>query len=138
MKSNVEVKWIDNTEFEADLDGHKITMDIEKENGGNNKGPKPKPLMMAALAGCTGIDVVSILKKMKVKFVYFNLVIEAEMTESHPKVYEKMHVIYEFKGNELNLEKIQKAVDLSREKYCGVSFMYKKAFELTYEIKILA
>lgn len=124
-------------EFQADIEGHKITMDIDPENGGNNKGPKPKPLMMVSLGGCTGIDVVSILKKMKVELDYFNIIIEADMTEQHPKVFEKMHVIYEFKGKDLPLDKIQRAIDLSRDKYCGVSAMFKKAFEITHEIKIL-
>lgn len=138
MKSSVSIKWVENMEFLADVDGHKIPMDIEVENGGNNRGSKPKPLMMVALGGCTGIDVVSILKKMKVELESFNLYIEADMTEEHPKVYEKMHVIYEFKGKDLPMDKLQRAVELSRDKYCGVSAMYKKAFEMTYEIKVIS
>ncbi len=137
MKSSVSIKWVENMEFLADVEGHKIPMDIEVENGGNNHGSKPKPLMMAALGGCTGIDVVSILKKMKVELESFNLFIEADMTEEHPKVFTRMHVIYEFKGSNLPMDKLERAVELSREKYCGVSAMYKKAFEMTYEIKVL-
>ena len=124
-------------EFEADVDGHKIILDVEEKNGGRNMGPKPKPFMMVALGGCTGIDVVSILKKMKVEVESFNILIEADMTETHPKIYESMHVIYEFRGKHLPKDKIERAVELSREKYCGVSAMYKKAFDMSYEIKIL-
>jgi putative redox protein len=137
MKSSVSLKWIENMQFKADVEGHKINLDIEVENGGDNQGAKPKPLMMVSLGGCTGIDVVSILKKMKVELETFNILIEADMTEEHPKVYKNMHVIYEFKGKDLPLDKIERAVELSREKYCGVSAMYKKAFDMTYEIKIL-
>lgn len=137
MKSLVSLKWIENMQFQADVEGHKINLDIEVENGGDNHGAKPKPLMMVSLGGCTGIDVVSILKKMKVEVESFNILIEAEMTEEHPKVYKSMHVIYEFKGKDLPFDKIERAVELSREKYCGVSAMYKKAFDMTYEIKIL-
>lgn len=138
MKSSVSIKWIENMEFLADVDGHKISLDIDVESGGNNKGTKPKPLMMVSLGGCTGIDVVSILKKMKVELESFNIIIEADMTEQHPKVYERMHVIYEFKGKDLPVDKLERAVELSREKYCGVSAMYKNVFEMTYEIKVLS
>lgn len=138
MKSSVSIKWIENMEFLADIEGHKISLDIDVESGGKNNGTKPKPLMMVSLGGCTGIDVVSILRKMKVELEYFNIIIEADMTEQHPKVYERMHVIYEFKGKDLPFDKLERAVELSREKYCGVSAMYKKAFEMTYEIKLLS
>lgn len=138
MKSSVSIKWIENMEFLADVEGHKITLDIDVESGGKNKGAKPKPLMMVSLGGCTGIDVISILRKMKVELESFNIIIESDVTEQHPKVFEKMHVIYEFKGKNLPLDKLERAVELSREKYCGVSAMYKKAFEMTYEIKVLS
>lgn len=125
-------------EFLADVEGHKISLDIDVESGGNNNGPKPKPLMMVSLGGCTGIDVISILKKMKVEPESFNIIVEGDMTEQHPKVFEKMHVIYEFKGKDLPLDKLERAVELSREKYCGVSAMYKKAFDMTYEIRVIS
>ena len=82
------------------------------------------------------MDVVSILKKMKVEPEYFNIRIEADLTEEHPKVYSKVHIIYEFKGKDLEREKLQKAIELSQEKYCGVSAMYRKAMEVSYEIVI--
>lgn len=138
MKSSVSIKWIENMEFLADVEGHKISIDIDVESGGNNNGPKPKPLMMVSLGGCTGIDVISILKKMKVEPESFNIIVEGDMTEQHPKVFEKMHVIYEFKGKDLPLDKLERAVELSREKYCGVSAMYKKAFDMTYEIRVIS
>lgn len=137
MKVKVEVKHIEDMAFEAEVNNHKLIFDADSSVGGNDKGPRPKPLILASLGGCTGMDVVSMLKKMRVGLDYFNMVIEADQTEEHPKVYSKIHIIYEFKGKDLEMEKLQKAVDLSQDRYCGVSAMLKKAIELTYEIRIL-
>ena len=136
-KEQVKVTWLENMAFEAEVNGHKIILDADSSVGGENKGPRPKPFMLTALAGCTGMDVVSILKKMRVKPDYFNVVVDGELTEEHPKQFFKMHVIYEFKGNELPMDKLKKAVSLSEDRYCGVSAMYNKVIELTSEIKIL-
>jgi len=123
--------------FEADVDGHKILVDAKSENGGSDQGPPPKPLMMVSLAGCTGMDVISILKKMRVEVDNFFIKIESDVTDEHPKHYTRMHIIYEFKGKDLPMEKLEKAVDLSQERYCGVSTSYRKAMEITHEIKII-
>ena len=68
---------------------------------------------------------------------FFNVAIEADLSEAHPKVYTKMHLIYQFKGNQLNEQTLKKAIDLSQDKYCGVSAMFRQIMELTYEIQIL-
>lgn len=135
-KQQVKVDWLENMAFEADVNGHKIIIDAADAVGGEDRGPRPKPLMLTALAGCTGMDVVSILKKMRVKLDGFNVTVDGDLTEEHPKQFYKMHVMYEFTGKDLPLEKLQKAVSLSEERYCGVSALYKKAIELTSEIKI--
>jgi len=137
MTHKVETNWKGNMQFEATVSGHKVVMDATPDSGGEDKGARPKQLMLAALAGCTGMDVVSILKKMRVEVEEFDIDIEAGLTEEHPKYYNKMHIIYKFKGKDLDLEKLKKAVDLSQERYCGVSAAYKKAMELSYEIVIL-
>ncbi|MHC1703687.1 MAG: OsmC family protein [Tenuifilaceae bacterium] len=137
MKHKIETSWKGNMKFDALVSGHHVTMDAMPEVGGENSGPRPKELMLASLAGCTGMDVISILRKMKVNVESFNIDIEADLTEEHPRHYTKMHLIYLFKGENLEFEKLKKAVDLSQEKYCGVSAAYRKAMELTYEIKIL-
>lgn len=121
MKEAIQVKWAGNMAFEANVDGYAIMMDAKEDHGGMNRGPRPKPLMMVALAGCTSMDVVSILNKMKVELEYFNIVVEGELTEEHPKRYTSMHLIYEFKGKELPPDKLKRAIELSQEKYCGVS-----------------
>ena len=136
-KQEVKVNWLENMAFKAEVSGHEIILDAAAEVGGENRGPRPKPLLMVALAGCTGMDVVSILKKMRVEVDDFNVRIEGDVSEEHPKQFTQMHVIYEFKGKDLPMEKLQKAVSLSEERYCGVSAMFKKAIEITSEIKIL-
>lgn len=137
MKHIVNTAWAGKMKFDTEVNGHHIILDAAEDVGGENAGPRPKALMLSALAGCTGMDVVSILKKMKVEPEYFNIKIEADLTEEHPKVYSKVHIIYEFKGKGLEIEKLQKAIELSQEKYCGVSAMYKKAMDVSYEIVII-
>ena len=137
MKHTVDTLWQGNMKFDAVVSGHHVIMDALPVGGGNNEGARPKELMLSALAGCTGMDVISILKKMRIEPEYFNVKVEAEMTEEHPKHYTAMHITYEFKGENLEIEKLQKAIDLSQERYCGVSFVYRKAMEITHEIKIL-
>ena len=134
MKHIIDASWKGNMKFEAELDGHSVVVDATPEAGGEDAGPRPKKLMLVALAGCTGMDVVSLLKKMRVDFEDINIIVEGDVTEEHPKHYEKMHVIYKIKGKNLDIEKVKKAVDLSQEKYCGVSAVYKKAMEVSYEI----
>ena len=136
-KEQVKVHWLENMAFEAEVNGHKIMLDATEAVGGQNRGPRPKPLLLAALAGCTGMDVVSILKKMRVEVESFNVIVEGDLTEEHPKQFYKMHIVYEFKGKDLPLDKLEKAINLSEERYCGVSAMYKKAIGITTEIKII-
>ncbi|MBN2682946.1 MAG: OsmC family protein [Bacteroidales bacterium] len=137
MNQEVSLTWLEAMSFETEINGHKLIIDADETVGGQDKGPRPKPLMLAALAGCTGIDVISILKKMRVNPDYFNVRVVGELTESHPKTYSSMHVIYEFKGENLPMEKLEKAVKLSEEQYCGVSALYKKAITITSEIVVL-
>jgi len=135
-KQQVKISWKDKMAFSADVNGHEIMLDAAEKAGGENRGPRPKPLMLAALAGCTGMDVISILKKMRVGVDDFNVIVEGDLTEEHPKQFSKMHVIYEFKGKDLPMDKLKKAVSLSEERYCGVSATYRQAMELTSEIKV--
>lgn len=136
MKHKITSNWKQGMAFEAELSGHKITIDASVEGGGNDTGPRPKELMLLALAGCTGMDVIAILKKMHVEVVSFDVAVEADVTEEHPKHYTHMHIVYAFKGNDLDMAKLEKAVELSQEKYCGVSHMYRKAMKLSHEIII--
>ena len=137
MKHNVNTAWKGNMEFDSVVNGHHVIMDASTEGGGEDLGARPKQLMLTALAGCTGMDVVSILKKMRVELESFNVNVEADVTDEHPKHYTGMHIVYEFTGKDLPLDKLEKAVKLSQDQYCGVSFMYKKAMAITFEIKLI-
>ncbi len=128
--------WMDEMAFEATVNGHKIILDAEENVGGLDRGPRPKPLMQVSLAGCTAMDVISILKKMRVEVEDFRVHVDGELTEEHPKHYSKMHIIYEFTGKDLPMPKIEKAVTLSQDRYCGVSYLYRKIMDLTYEIVV--
>jgi putative redox protein len=99
-------------------------------------GFSPKALLLTGLAGCTGIDVVDILEKMRVPFASLEIDAEAEQTDEHPRVFKTIHLTYKLKTEEEYREKIQKAIDLSLEKYCGVAAMLKKNSSIEYEIII--
>jgi putative redox protein len=137
MKKSVDVTWVDNMKFETVIDGHKLTIDAAEEVGGHNEGFRPKILMMPALAGCTGMDVISILRKMKVDVTYFNVRVEGDISDEHPKKYFGMTVFYEFKGNNLEYNKLERAVNLSIEKYCGVTANYRESMKMDFQIIIL-
>jgi putative redox protein len=124
--------------FEAEVNGHRILVDAATGVGGENRGPRPKPLMLAALGGCTGMDVISILKKMRVDVRSFNVKVTGDLVDEHPRRYARMHVVYEFEGDDLPMDKLERAVSLSEERYCGVSAVYKEVMELTSEIKVLS
>jgi putative redox protein len=134
MSQKVNLSFLGGMAFETELNGHKFYLDAVEEVGGKNTGPRPKGLMMVALAGCTGMDVVSILRKMRVEYDDLNIEVEGDLAEEHPKKFTGMKVIYRFKGKNLSLDKIQKAVDLSRERYCGVSANYNASFPVDHEI----
>jgi putative redox protein len=136
MTETVTVKWLNGMAFEADVDGYRILIDADPELGGQKRGPKPKPLMLVALAGCTGMDVVSLLKKMRVEYKKLNIIVEGNTADKHPKKFIDAKVIYELTGTNIDRDKVEKAVSLSQEKYCGVSASLKGSMELTYEIII--
>jgi putative redox protein len=136
-KHTINTKWISEMAFEAEVDGHKIIMDSKPENGGHDLGSSPKKLMLVALSGCTGMDVVSVLKKMRVELKECSIEVQGDVAEEHPKRYTKMHVIYTFTGKNLPMDKLQKAVNMSEQTYCGVEALYRLAIEVTSEIKIV-
>ncbi len=136
MKETVKARWLNDLAFEAEVDGHKVYMDSSLEHGGKNTGPRPKPLMMVALAGCTGMDVAAILKKMRENVEELTVEVEGDVTEEHPKKFESMKVIFRVKGKGLNRKNVEKAVNLSKTRYCGVSANYAEAFPITHEIII--
>lgn len=136
MYTKITSKWMGGMAFGTDIDGHKIIVDASDDNGGQDLGVRPKPLMLVALAGCTGMDVVSLLKKMRVDFDEFSVDVEGITSDEHPKKYIEMTVIYRVKGKNVDFEKVEKAVKLSEEKYCGVNAVYKEVIKMNYKIVI--
>ena len=137
QKVKIEASLKGNMGFEMILDGrHRLITDAAEEIGGNDLGPRPKQLLLSALIGCTGIDVMSILKKMRIELDGLEIHAETSLTEEHPRVYENIHLTFIFKGKNLPPENIEKAVSLSQERYCGVTAMLEKVTPITYDVVI--
>lgn len=126
-----------NMSFTAKVSGHDVIMDTTADDGGDDSGASPKRLMLASLAGCTGMDVVSVLKKKKVNFSDFSMDVEAHVTEEHPKFYDIVKLTYKIKVAAEDQLKMEKAVALSQDKYCGVTAMFKAFSKLETEIIFL-
>lgn len=120
--------------WEMDINGHHFVTDAAVESGGNDLGPRPKAMLLAGLIGCTGVDVKMILDKMKVAPEDIHIEVEAEASEEDPKIYTDIHLNYIFKGKDLPLDRLERAVNLSLEKYCGVTAMLEKAANITHAI----
>lgn len=124
-------KWKKGHEFTSHLDHNSITIDGNRKNGFG-----PKALLLSAVAGCSGIDVVDVLQKMRVEFSDLEIDVEADQTAEHPKVYTDIYITYKIKTDAGNEDKVRKAIDLSLDKYCGVSAMLKKNSPIHYKLEI--
>ncbi|WP_055444192.1 OsmC family protein [Lacinutrix himadriensis] len=135
MSDKITTKWKGNMVFESDNPRwDSIMMDASEDFGGTNSGMAPKAMMLSSLAGCSGLDVVSVLDKMKAPVEDFYMTVEGELTDEHPKYYHTVTVEYHFTGKDLNESKIKKAVDLSVDKYCGVMEMFRQFAEVKTSI----
>ena len=132
MKHTSVATWQHNQNFSTSFDDTDRELQVTESGG---QGFSPKRLMLAGLIGCTGLDVASTLKKMRAEPEGMELKVEADLTETPPKVYSKVHVIYSFYGKNLQKDKIERAVDLSLSKYCGVSKMFENFAEFSHEIR---
>jgi putative redox protein len=128
------VTWTEDLAFNVELEGHSFMVDADAEFGGKGRGPKPKGLLLSSLGGCTGMDVASLLTKMKMPFDSFAVEVQGEIAKEHPKSYTDIVIRYIFRGNELDRNKIEKSIKLSLDKYCGVHAMLTKAADIRYEI----
>ena len=130
MSHKITTNWKGNMLFDSDNpSGHHVLMDTDVE-GKAREGLSPKALMLSSLAGCTGLDVVSILDKMKIDNYDLKMEVEGLLTDEHPKYYHTVILDYHFTGTDLNEEKINRAVQLSIEKYCGVMEMFRRFAEV--------
>ncbi len=132
--TKVSASLLGNMAFEMDMDGHKLITDAGPEIGGEDRGYRPKSLLLSALIGCTGVDVMTIIKTMRVSLDDMKIEVEANSVEEHPRIYDKIHMIYRIKADEKHHERIKRAVQLSQEKYCPVAATIRKASEITYEV----
>ncbi len=134
MKANVV--WKDGMAFEAHLDSFNFTIDAHEDFGGRKLGPMPKGLTLVSLAGCTAMDVISILQKMRVKIDSFEVATDGVIAAEHPKKFLEITIKYIFKGTDLPLEKIKNAITLSKETYCGVSATLQPTVRMSHQIII--
>ncbi|MDN5201456.1 OsmC family protein [Fulvivirgaceae bacterium BMA10] len=130
----IKSSWVNKLAFDSYIDKHLLRMDT---NGtlSDDTGPSPKKLLLSSLAGCTGMDVVSLLNKMRVPFTGLDIEVEADLTDEHPIVYSEIRLVYKIFGDDLDHDKVEKAVRLSQERYCGVSAMLRKNSPITYRIE---
>jgi putative redox protein len=133
-KHEIETQWMGKMQFNTLVNGHTIIMDGPEKVGGEDNGPIPKPFVLVALSGCTGMDIVAILRKSKKEVRGLDIKVTGELSTQQPIQYVAMHVVYDFTGDETNREDALNAVNLSQEKYCGVSSMLKKALPVTWEV----
>ena len=134
MKHEVETLWMGKMQFNAIVNGHTIFMDAPERVGGGDNGAIPKPFVLTALSGCTGMDVVAFLRKDGIQMKNFELKVEGEISKQPPIEYTSVHLNYYFEGNEEDEQAALNAVTLSQEKYCGVSSMLKKIIPVTWDV----
>jgi len=135
MINKIEVSWKGDMLFESVAPEGSVMIDADKEVGGQGKGLRPKAMMLTALGGCTAMDVASLLKKMRAEVDGFKIEIEANLTDEHPKYYDKVHVIYRFYGSDFKKDKIEKSVNLSIDRYCGVFEMFRQFSNISHKIQ---
>lgn len=134
MTHNVETQWMGKMQFNALVNGHTVVMDAPERVGGDDLGPIPKPFVLSALSGCTGMDVIALMRKAGRQLQDLNLKVSGEISKQAPIEYVATHIVYEMKGNEEDEAAALNAVMQSQEKICGVSHMLKKIMPVTWEV----
>ena len=130
----IETQWMGKMQFNSLVNGHTVIMDAPEKAGGEDHGPIPKPFVLTALSGCTGMDIVALLRKRQKEIRDLTIRATGQLSKQPPIEYVSIHLIYEFTGDESNKEAAMEAVDESQNKYCGVSHMLKKAIPVSWEI----
>ncbi len=134
---NLSVNWVDGMLMVGKShSGHSITMDGPTEIGGENLGVRPMEMLLLGLAGCTMIDVVTTLKKMRQDLSHCETKISAERANEHPKVFTDIHIHFIVKGKNIDSKKVDKAITLSAEKYCSASIMLGKTTKITHDFEV--
>ena len=135
MTHEVVTQWMGKMQFNALVDGHTVMMDAPERSGGEHQAPIPKPLLLTALSGCTGMDVVALLRKKGKVLDSFDIKVEGTLSKTAHIQYTAIHIVYEIDCDGPMIQDVIDAVNESQEKYCGVSAMLKKIIPVTWEIK---
>ena len=134
---HVNGSWKGKLAFEAETEsGHQILLDAKPNLGGEDKGPRPMEVLLVSLAGCTGMDVVSILKKKRVNLQNVTIRVDADRASQHPKYFTKIDVCFTFEGKDIKDDDVKQAIELSADKYCSVGVMLQDKVEISYRWKI--
>ena len=134
MKHEIESQWMGRMQFNSLVNGHTVVMDAPERVGGEDLGPVPKPFVLTALSGCTGMDVVALLRKEGKELKNLNIRVSGEISKQAPIEYVAAHIVYEMEGSEEDLQSALQAVTISQEKICGVSHMLKKIMPVTWQV----
>ena len=133
-----KVIWKGDMSFEGKTESnHRIWMDMAEKSGGHDQGPRPGDLVLVSLAGCTAVDVVNILKKMRERLDDLEVIVNSEKVDQHPRVYKKIEIQFNLKGKNLKQDNVEKAIQLSLDKYCSVKTMLEKTAEISHRYNIL-
>ena len=137
MTTEAKVTWQGAMRFEGTASsGHTLILDSAPEHGGQNAGFRPMELLLVGLAGCTAMDVISILNKKRAEVTGFEVNVRGERAETHPRVYTRIHVEYVVRGPEIPPQAVERAIQLSEEKYCSASAMLGEVAEITSSYRI--
>jgi putative redox protein len=127
-------KWLGGLAFESTNPGGTIIIDTSIEQGGTDSGLRPKALMLNSLAGCSAMDIASLVGKMRAEIDTFTIDVEGDLTDTEVQTYHTFRVSYNFFGTNLDKEKLEKIVKLSTEKYCGVMIMFRQFAKIEISI----
>ena len=137
-QTTARISWVDGALFVAEAgSGHTITMDGAPDVGGRNLASRPMEVLLMGMGGCTAIDVVSMLKKQRQDIEGIEVSMVAERADDFPKVYTSVRLVYTVRGRKLNKALVERAVDLSDEKYCSATAMFKKTAQVTHEVVLV-
>lgn len=134
MKHEIETQWMGKMQFNALVNGHTVIMDAPERVGGEDQGPIPKPFVLSALSGCTGMDIIAFLRKWNKPVNDLDIRVTGEISKQAPIEYTSIHIVFEFKGDGDNAKAALQAVQDSQEKYCGISHMLRKIMPVTWEV----
>jgi putative redox protein len=138
MSVEAKVNLVNGMQFEGRASsGHTLTMDAEEVLGGQNKGFRPMELLLVGFGGCTGMDVISILRKKRQNIAGLELNVKGERAETHPHVYTEVHIEYVVKGKGVESQAVERAISLSLEKYCSVGATLAKTGKISSSYRIV-